>query len=93
MIVSEEHPASRHGVFRVMYAFGSSIRRNGRHEVSIRRGGSIGVNHREKVITYFRAIARPNNQIVTLSRRLRLAGVARAVACEESKDQADMYAQ
>jgi hypothetical protein len=57
----------QHALFRVMHALGSLIRCKGRHEVSIRWGGWIGVNHCEKVVAYFCAIARPDKQVVTLS--------------------------
>jgi hypothetical protein len=92
MIVSEEHPACRHGVFRVMHALGSLIRCKGRHEVSIRWGGWISVNHCEKVVAYFCAIARPDKQVVTLNRSSRLRGVAPAIGCAESNDEQDLYA-
>src|SRR5580704_3565103 len=92
MIVSEEHPACRHGVFRVMHALGSLIRCEGRHEVSIPWGGWIGVNHCEKVVAHFCAIARPDKQVVTPIGSSRLRGPGPATGRAERNDEQDLYA-
>jgi hypothetical protein len=74
-----------------MDALGSLIRCEGRYEVSIGWGGWICVDHGEKVITHFGAIAGPDEQVVTLAGSLRIRGTDHAMDCEESNDDQDLY--
>jgi len=73
-----------------MHALGSLIRCEGRHEVSIRWGGWIGVNHREKVIAYFSAIACPDKQVVALIGSSRLCSRGESIGRAESNNEQDL---
>ena len=54
VIVGEKHATGGHGVFRVMDELGRLICGESSHQAAIRRGGWVGIDHREKVIALFR---------------------------------------